>query len=203
MMVRRFHGVNNYLYAELRKNSFYIESSGIILGKSFSNIKFKIDTGCTYSTIPLSRLYLYKDLSYLKELKSNDIRNNVVSAISYGVESGGVPHSIPETFEDKMACPALKFQHRLTNFSLGGYSLPDTDIFINYDRCGNILIGMDILSKFDIHIGKSNKTNNIVLLAVLKEQSNKSDYESALLEHFGLVNDSSLLAENFRNTFRK
>ena len=38
-------------------------------------------------------------------------------------------------------------------------------ISVNYDRTGNVLIGMDILSQMDIHIGKSKILDKTVLLA--------------------------------------
>lgn len=193
--------MNNYLYVEMIKNSFYILSSGRILNTKFSKIMFKIDTGCTYSTIPLSKLYLFDNLA-TKEFKINDIKNNVESITSYGVESGGTHHKIPKTFEEKLNCPALKFKHRLTDFSMDDYQLPDLDIYVNYDRHGNILIGMDILSLFDIHMGISLKTGKETLIGVLRSQSDKSDYYKALYEHFNLVESNSILAENFRNIWK-
>ena len=56
---------------------------------------------------------------------------------------------------------------------------------------------MDIIKDWDIHIGKDNKTNEIIFLACPIEKINQ-DYLLALEEHFGLgttisaaiVNDS-------------
>lgn len=56
---------------------------------------------------------------------------------------------------------------------------------MSYDRTGNILIGMDILSKMDIHIGKSKITNKTIMLACPYEMIN-NEYYKALNEHFGL-----------------
>lgn len=192
--------MNNFILSEMSKNSFYVLSSGRILGKGFNNIRFKIDTGCTYSTIPLSKLYLFDDISS-REFKKVDIESDIEYQMSYGVESSGIKHNKPKTFEEKMNCPALKFRHRLTNFVLGDYKLPDTDIFVNYDRHGNILIGMDILSKFDIHIGTSLLTGKETLIAVLKTQDDKSDYYKALYENFNLIESNSAVAEGFRKVW--
>ena len=192
--------MNKYLLVEMHKNSFSIFSSGTILDKNFNNTRFKIDTGCSYSTIPIRKLLVFNK-DKLKELKKSDIINNVSSMETYGVESGGLAHKKPETFEEKMDCPALKFKHTISNFELGDYKLPDLDIFVNYDRHGNILIGMDILSMFDIHIGTSLITGKETFIAVLKSQEDKSEYNDALYKHFNIVESSSILAENFRNTW--
>lgn len=190
--------MNNYLYAELNKNSFYVLASGNILDKDFEKVRFKIDTGCTFSTVPISKLYLF-NAEVSKGLKSKDIESGIDFSLSYGVESGGIKHSSPKTFEEKLNCPAIKFKHKITNFTLDNYKLPDLDIYVNYDRHGNILIGMDILSLFDIHMGVSLKTGKETLIGVLKEQSNKYEYYKALYEHFNLVSHSYILAEVFRN----
>lgn len=190
--------MSNFVFVEISKNSFYVSSSGTILDKDFDNVRFKIDTGCSYSTIPIRKLLVFNK-DKLKDLKESDIINNVFSMETYGVESGGINHPKPQTLEEKMNCPAIKFKHKLTNFVLGGYSLPDTDIFVNYDRHGNILIGMDILSKFDIHMGISQITGKETLIAVLKSQSDKSDYYNALRDHFNIAEVNSLMAEVFRN----
>ena len=51
--------------------------------------------------------------------------------------------------------------------------------------CGNILIGMDILSQMDIHIGKSKTLGKTVFLACPYASMN-TDYLHALNEHFNL-----------------
>ena len=192
--------MSNYLLVEIHKNSFYTPSSGTILGKHFDSTLFKIDTGCSYFTIPIRKLLVFNKAK-LKELKKSDIINNVFSMQTYGVESGGIEHKKPETLEEKMDCPALKFRHTISNFELGGYKLPDLSIFVNYDRHSNILIGMDILSMFDIHMGKSLITGKETIIAVLKSQGDKSDYNKALSNHFNIVESSSLIAEGFRNVW--
>ena len=194
--------MSNYLYAEMENNSFFIRSSGNLLGCDFNNIRVKIDTGCTHTTFPLSKVFLFNELQ-LKRLKHNDIVSNIPYMISYGVESGGLNHDEPVTDDEKMSCEAMKFKHPIKNFYLADYSLPNLDIHINYDRHGNILIGMDILSKFDIHIGLSQKTGKVTLIGVLKSQDDKSDYENALLEHFNLVKKYSALADGIRSLFSR
>ena len=56
---------------------------------------------------------------------------------------------------------------------------------ISYDRIGNILIGMDILSKLDIHIGKSKILEKTIFLACPNNSINQV-YLNALKQHFEL-----------------
>jgi hypothetical protein len=192
--------MSNYLLAEMNKNSFVCLSSITILDRTYDDLYMKLDTGCTYSTIPYYKLVVNSNVCRYQ--KVSDILNNIKSMQSYGVESGGFAHEKLVTYNDKLNCRGLKFRHKATNFSINSYKLPDLDLFVNYDRRGNILIGMDILSKFDIHIGTSNITDKETLLAVLKDQSDKSEYYNALYRHFGIVPDNSLLAENIRTTWK-
>lgn len=138
----------------------------------FNNVNVKIDTGCSISTITLKPLNVSKTM--LKNLKSNDILNGNKYMLSYGVETGGTPHSKPVTYDDKMQCTAMKFEHAITNFELDGMMLSHDKIYVNYDRSGNILIGMDILENWDIHIGKDD-TGETIFLACPLDQIN-DDY---------------------------
>ena len=192
--------MTNYLSVNLQRSSFLCSADFYLLDRSFSKVKVKIDTGCGFSVIPYNRLI--RDDVMCRDLKAKDIRNKVKSMQSYGVETGGVAHKKPKTFEDKLSCSALKFSHQISWLSLNGYILPDFDVDVNYDRLGNILIGMDILSQFDIHIGLSNVTNNVVLLGVLKTQKDKTEYNKALFRHFGLVREETLLADGLRQVFK-
>lgn len=55
--------------------------------------------------------------------------------------------------EEKIECPAMKFEHGISDFVIGGVGISSDKICLNYDRSGNILIGMDVLQNRDIHIG--------------------------------------------------
>lgn len=134
---------------------------------NFSETPVKIDTGCDLSTIPLGKT----GYPYLKELKKRDILNNVDSTLSFGVESGGRPYKKPVTLQEKMDCSAIKFRHKIENLTICGMPLGSVSIFVNYDRTSNILIGMDILKTWDIHIGKI-KSGETILLACPYNQIN-------------------------------
>ena len=149
----------------------------------FSNVSVKIDTGCSISTIPMARFQALK--GFCESLKADDIRNELPYEISYGVESGGERHNMPITFEEKMKCPAMKFRHTINNFHIAGIPINQDAIYVNYNRKGNILIGMDILQYWDIHMGKSKITGKSLFLAC-PESDMCQEYFDALEENFGI-----------------
>lgn len=148
----------------------------------FQDTAVKIDTGCSISVIPMG-VFGWSSSKY-RELKRKDIENNVYSIASYGVETGGMKHKKPVTFEEKLNCTALKFEHKLSEFSIGGMKIHHDCIFVNYDRRGNILIGMDILKDWDIHIGTIH-TGETIFLACPYDQINEA-YFMELEQVFGL-----------------
>ena len=56
---------------------------------------------------------------------------------------------------------------------------------VSYDRTGNILIGMDVLSQMDIHIGKSKILEKTVFIACPYDSLNQ-EYLEALNQHFDI-----------------
>ena len=149
----------------------------------FSNVLVKIDTGCSISTIPLARFQALK--VFCDSLKAADIEENVHYEISYGVETGGEKHKKPDTYEEKMSCPAMKFQHTIQDFRIAGMPVINDMIYVNYNRRGNILIGMDILQYWDIHMGTSRITGKKLFLAC-PEENICLEYLNALEENFGI-----------------
>lgn len=149
----------------------------------FYDIEVKIDTGCSISTIPLKRLKVSDSLC--SALKKMDVTNKVPYFLSYGIESGGLRHTIPVSDTEKMDCPAMKFEHKIFDFVIGGVKISHDKIYLNYDRRGHILIGMDILENWDIHIGISRKTGKNVFLACPMESVCR-EYVEALKMHFGI-----------------
>lgn len=160
------------------KASFSLDN----LKSPFYNIEVKIDTGCSISTIPVKRLKVSDTLC--KTLKGMDISGHVPYYLSYGVESGGLKHATPITDKDKMDCPAMKFEHKISDFILAGVRIPYDRICLNYDRKGNILIGMDILREWDIHMGISKVTGKNLFLAIPRKNI-CPEYLNALAQHFG------------------
>ena len=184
--------MNNYIEIELEPTKSGIGGSFITTASfkldnviaPFKNITVKIDTGCSISTIPLARFQALK--LFCDHLKENDINNGIPYQISYGVETGGLKHVIPKSFDEKMACDALKFEHNVSGLEIGGIPISHNKIFVNYNRRGNILIGMDILCKWDIHIGESDVDGRRLLLGCPKERINV-EYIDALQQNFGYL----------------
>lgn len=168
--------------------SFYTEASFVLdnFRSPFYDIGVKIDTGCSISTIPLKRLKVSDTLC--KVLKESDIFNHIPYYLSYGIESGGLKHTVPVTDSEKMNCPAMKFEHGISDFTVAGMRIPCDKICLNYDRRGNILIGMDILQNWDIHMGTSRITGKNLFLACPKE-SICQEYLEVLAQHFGAVDN--------------
>ena len=149
----------------------------------FYDIEVKIDTGCSISTIPLKRLKVSDTLC--RTLKRMDVMNGTPYFLSYGVESGGIRHEAPVTDDEKMECPAMKFEHGISDFRIDGVEIASDKICLNYDRKGNILIGMDILKDWDIHIGVSKVTGKNLFLAC-PVGNECGEYMDALERHFGI-----------------
>lgn len=59
----------------------------------------------------------------------------------------------------------MKFQHTIQDFQIAGMPVRNDVIYVNYNRRGNILIGMDILQYWDIHMGNSRITGKKLFLA--------------------------------------
>lgn len=151
----------------------------------FNNVDVKIDTGCSISTIPLAKFSLLRPL--IKQLKYDDIVNRVDYLLSYGVESGGKKNAVPRTISDKEVCEALKFKHSVSRFEICGVNIPASHLYVNYDRRGNILIGMDILKDWDIHIGTID-SGETIFLGCPKDQIN-DEYLQELERTFHIASD--------------
>ncbi len=183
--------MNSFLEIELTQSTmgnggaFYCNASFDLdnFNAHFQNITVKIDTGCSVSTIPMKKLNVSDQIC--QSLKSTDIDNSVEYMRSYGVETGGLYHPEPITKEQKMKCTALKFKHAIKDLRLNGMLIPTQTIFLNYDRSGNILIGMDILSMMKSYCDISKKTGKLTLLCCLRNAMT-IDFDKALMDHFGL-----------------
>lgn len=175
-----------YLIAVLRDNCFFVQSEIGLHGKTI-NGSFKLDTGCSYSTISYRTLCNISHNAALK-YKREAITSGLEYQRSYGVSD---TDKIKET--DKrlvregrlLECTALKFVHKNISIVLNGYGLVH-DIAVNYDRTSNILIGMDILKDFDFHCGTSLATGEYLFIGCLKNNITQ-DYLDALHSHFGYI----------------
>lgn len=139
----------------------------------------------------------------------NSERNSTFK-ISYGVERGGMKNPLPD-FKDKdslLNCTSISFKHTLSNIILSRkdgddifrYDLGQKDVFINYDRMGNILLGMDIMKNWDIHIGTVD-TGETIFLACPKDKINEEYLlEFERLFHVHSLIDSTIIRQKIEQT---
>lgn len=86
-----------------------------------------------------------------------------------------------------MGCTALKFKHYVSNFEIAGVPISHNYLYINYDRTSNILIGMDILKDWDIHI-ETIDSGETIFLGCPKDQINDA-YLQELENTFHISSD--------------
>lgn len=175
---------SNYILIPYNNYSFKTTLS-VCVQNIDKSAECKIDTGCMKTCIPIKRLGV-SDTEALK-LKQDAINCNCAYSRSYGVSDTQANKDKDTKMinnGDLLHCTSLRFTHTASKFIIAGFDMSNIDIGINYDRVSNILIGMDILSKMDIHIGKSKIQNEIIFLACPYDKIN-DDYLLALESHFG------------------
>ena len=151
------------------------------------DINVKIDTGCPYTSIPILKL----GISGVKaqQMKQKDCMDGEIrKEISFGAnDTKEKREADKEKFKNRqfMELKSITFQHAGFDIDFGGVHIDKEFVKISYDRTGNILIGMDILSKMDIHIGKSKLLGKTVFIACPNDNLNQ-DYFNALNQYFEL-----------------
>lgn len=180
---------NNYLILERNKrNEFRTNISFYLFGLSFRNIDAKIDTGCSYTTVPIQVTGLSRaEATALKFLDTENI--DIKKHISFGVNDSKEKKDTDKLlFEKKkfMELKSITFEHEVSNLELEDVVFGSHNIRVSYDRIGNILIGMDTLERLDIHIGESKVTGKQIFIACLKDKITE-EYIGELERHFGLT----------------
>ncbi|MCM1089748.1 MAG: hypothetical protein NC413_02820 [Muribaculum sp.] len=84
-----------------------------------------------------------------------------------------------------MELKSITFQHKDFEIDFDGVCISKDYVKVSYDRTGNVLIGMDILSQMDIHIGRSKILGKTVLIACPYNSMNQ-EYFEALNRHFAI-----------------
>ena len=164
------------------KNNFYVAATFTLFDTSRS-CRFKLDTGCNKTCIPIKRLNVSDNAAHL--LKQKAIDDKVPYVRSYGVSDTQLTKYNDQILIDEgkeIDCTALRFEHKVTDFRIGDCMLGEVNIGINYDRTGNILLGMDILKNWDIHIGTV-ETGDTIFMGCPRAQIN-DDYLLALDDIF-------------------
>lgn len=201
----------NYLETTLTKarefrTDFKCQLNGI--SSTFRYIKhqrragIKIDTGAQGTLIPLRTL----------GWTSSQIDKLINKYLYYGRTAFSVIHGVETTnmisdydlqlmTDDQIRkFQGLAIRLKADYLKIGGYEIFDKEIRVTTQTTGNILLGMNIMKDWDIHIGKDNKTNEIIFLACPIEKINQ-DYLLALEEHFGLGTtiSAAIVNDNIRN----
>lgn len=163
-----------------------IGSLGLI---GLSNINVKIDTGCPYTSIPIQKLGISK--SHAQIMKQNDCSNeNIKKDISFGVNDTQVDiQTALNMFRtgNYMPLKQVTFIHNDLEIKIGNIITYKRDVKVSYDRQGNILLGMDILKDWDIHMGTMG-TGETIFLACPKDQIN-DEYLLELENTFHIASD--------------
>ena len=154
---------------------------------SIEDVNIKIDTGCPYTSIPILKLGI--SAAKAQQMKQIDCRDDKIKKeISFGVnDTREKRDGDKEKFRNGqyMEIKSITFRHGTFGIDFGGVCIENDFVKISYDRTGNILIGMDILSKLDIHIGKSKILEKTIFLACPNNSINQ-EYLNALKQHFEL-----------------
>ena len=138
------------------------------------NMNVKIDTGCPYTSIPILRFGISGTKA--QQMKQRDcVDDRIRKEISFGVNDS----------KEKRDTDKEKFKAGNFEIDFGGVCINKDYVKVSYDRTGNILIGMDVLSQMDIHIGKSKVLGKTVFIACPYESMNQ-EYLEALSQHFDL-----------------
>lgn len=151
------------------------------------DMNVKIDTGCPYTSIPILRFGISN--AKAQQMKQRDCGDDRIrKEISFGVnDTKEKRDSDKEKFEagKYMELKSITFQHRDFEIDFGGVCISRDFVKVSYDRTGNILIGMDVLSQMDIHIGKSKILEKTVFLACPYASMNR-EYLETLKRHFDI-----------------
>lgn len=166
---------------------------GISIGSlEINNIKdvnVKIDTGCPYTSIPIQKLGLSKEYAQLLKLEDCK-RPEIKKETSFGVNDTERDRQIAIRLFKAQRYEQLKqvtFIHTDLKLDFNGVVVNKNSVKISYDRVGNILIGMDILKDWDIHIGTID-TGETIFLGCPKDQINEQ-YLQELENIFHIYSD--------------
>lgn len=189
---------SNYILLKLNKRNEIRADVGITIESldliGLEDINVKIDTGCPYTSIPIKKLGVSTIKAQEWKLRdSND--KTVIKQISYGVndtedQKKEYRRMLEQGEFEKL--PAVTFVHHGLTINFDGIEIKKNDVKVSYDRTGNILIGMDIMKDWDIHIGKT-KTGETVFLACPYDKLNDEYYKE--LNNLFEVGDRIITAE--------
>lgn len=198
--------MNKYITVKYNNYSF-IAPLHIKIDNIEVTVNCKIDTGCMKTNIPIKKLIT--GTTVMEEAKALSLKENAINNKVHYERSYGVSDNITIKKNDELLikqgrlieCASLRFEQRADIIEISNFNIGSKIVGVNYDRTNNILIGMDIMKDWDIHIGKDNKTNEIIFLACPIEKINQ-DYLLALEEHFdlGTTISAAIVNDNIKNS---
>lgn len=191
--------MGNFLFVKYNRGAFFTSIEGVChrLGDIVIRSNIVIDTGCMYTNIPLLSAGISKEAC--SRYKREDIialRNNELRAsFSRGIETGNIAFPKLEDISDDeiMKSPAIGFKHILSDVRLGMLKIAELPVKINYDRTSSMLLGMNVLRNYEIHIGLSRVDNesigidkgDCILLAINHEEAERYEYDNTLNTYLG------------------
>ena len=187
---------NNYIKISLNDNNEFRVKANIIIPSinvlDADDAIVKIDTGCPYTSFPIKNLGISEEkaLAY-KRKDSND--SSVRKSILFGVnDSKEKRDNDKKLFKNQkfMQLTSVSFKHSDVKLKIMDVSIGVDSVMLSYDRTGNILIGMDIMKDWDIHISKVTNPDleekgKTIFLACPKDSIN-AEYISELKRLFNI-----------------
>lgn len=184
MKDRKFD-VNSQDYIEVVLNEYNIfnaRASFEILGKQLFDVDVKVDTGSNYSS--LSALTIGFTEEEALELKKKDYNDK---NIEWKRErNAGTTETQKRESNIWQVCGCIEkvknilFSHTAHNITIAGMYIEDMNFGVSYDTNRPILLGMDVLKQFDIHIHKTEDDKTILLACPLYYMSEK--YKQAVID---------------------
>ena len=187
---------NNYIKISLNDNNEFRVKANIIIPSinvlDADDVIVKIDTGCPYTSFPIKNLGISEEKALVyKQKDSND--SSVRKSISFGVnDSKEKRDNDKKLFKDQkfMQLTSVSFKHSDVKLKIMDVNIGVDSVMLSYDRTGNILIGMDIMKAWDIHISTVTnpdleETGKTIFLACPKDSINE-EYISELKRLFNI-----------------
>lgn len=187
---------NNYIKISLNENNEFRAKANIIIPSikvlDADDVIVKIDTGCPYTSFPIKNLGISEEKALVyKQKDSND--SSVRKSISFGVnDSKEKRDNDKKLFKDQkfMQLTSVSFKHSDVKLKIMDVNIVVDSVMLSYDRTGNILIGMDIMKAWDIHISTVTnpdleETGKTIFLACPKDSINE-EYISELKRLFNI-----------------
>ena len=172
---------NNFIKILMRdRNEFRTTADFLFCGLMFRQVDIKIDTVCSHTSIPVSKLGINAQDAYV--MKQKDAADDAIRKyISFGVNDSEAKRlSDRSKFRQKryMDLSSITFGHSITEFNINGYDMDNQMVRISYDRSSNILIGMDILKELDVHMGTT--VDGVTVMLACKRGALTEDYREEL-----------------------